>query len=287
MTQYRSAPYGQLLHWPQIPMWRLSCVLLLAFLTSAQTPKEIEARVSALRSTPDDQRGEATRKLALDIRALPASADHTQVAANLAMLSTEGDFGQATLQEVANTLADALRTTPAKNDMPYQILAELERLEHVTVKLDAPPYAAAKAKLQKAADARTKVDFTLNDLNGRTWKLSGLRGKVVVVNFWATWCPPCRKEMPDLDALAHEFPSDLVILGLTDEEPAIARKYLAEHPYRYPILLDAAGKVKKAFGVDAIPKSFFYTREGKIAAESIDMRTMRQFRALLAQAGLK
>jgi thiol-disulfide isomerase/thioredoxin len=253
--------------WYSGGVWRLGLILM-AFGAWAQSAKDVDARVGALRSLPDDQRGAMTHQLALDVRAMPVGADRTSVAQHLAMLSTEGDFGQETLQEVADTLANALRTAPPRANTAYEVLAELERLEHVTVKLDDPKYAAARARLQKAADARGKVDFSLSDLNGRRWKLSELRGKVVVVNMWATWCPPCRKEMPDLDALAKEFPNDLVILGLTDEEPAVARKYLAEQPYGYPILLDDGGKVKAAFGVEGIPKSFFYNRQGQIAADS-------------------
>jgi len=273
-------------------MWRLLLVSLFALCTFAQNTKEpakeIDARVGTLRQLPDDQRGAATRKLAAEVRALPPDANRTSVAQHLAMLSTEGDFGQQTLQDVATTLAEALRTAPAKADTAYQVLAELERLEHVTVQLDDPKYAEARAQLQRASERRAKIDFALKDLNGRTWKLSELRGKVVLVNLWATWCPPCRKEMPDLDALAKEFgPQGLVVLGLTDEDAATARKYLSEHPYGYPILLDEGGNVKQAYDVVGIPKSYVYDRQGKIAAESIDMRTMRQFRELLARAGMK
>ena len=268
-------------------MTRLGLIFLIAWSAWGQSAKEWNARVSALRSTPDDVCGAATRKLAVEIRAMPHGTDQVNVADHLAALSTEGDFGQATLQEVTDTLADALRAAPSKADGPYNTLAERERLEHVVVRLDDLRYSAAKVRLRKATLAREKVGFVLKDLAGKSWSLTELRGKVVLVNLWATWCPPCRKEMPDLDALAKEYgPKGLVVLGITNEDAAVARKYLAEHPYGYPILLDDGGKVTKAYDVTGIPKSFIYNREGKIAAESIDMRTLGQFRELLAQAGL-
>jgi peroxiredoxin len=133
-----------------------------------------------------------------------------------------------------------------------------------------------------------RTDFTLNDLDGKPWTLSSLRGKVVLVNFWATWCPPCRKEMPDLDALAHEFgPKGLVILSISDEEASKVRSYISAHDIRYPILLDPGRKVTESFHVDGIPKSFILNREGKLVAQSIDMRTRGQFLQMLAAADLK
>jgi len=119
--------------------------------------------------------------------------------------------------------------------------------------------------------------------------LSKLRGKVVLVNFWATWCPPCRKEMPDLDTLAHRFAKQgLVVLSLSDEDDhAKVASYVASHKINYPILLDPEGATAKNFHVEGIPKTFIFNRDGKLAAQSIDMRTEGQFLAMLQQAGIK
>ena len=143
------------------------------------------------------------------------------------------------------------------------------------------------AKLDADDQRRERADFTLTDLKGKPWTLQALHGKVVLVNFWATWCPPCRKEMPDLEALYRKFKGQgLVILAISDEDQNRVRPFLAHHQVTYPILLDPGRKVNELFQVEGIPRSFLYNRDGKFVAESIDMRTRRQFLELLAQVGL-
>jgi len=111
---------------------------------------------------------------------------------------------------------------------------------------------------------------------------------VVLVNFWATWCPPCRKEMPDLEMLYRQFKDQgLVILAISDEVESKVRPFVAEQKVTYPILLDPGRKVNDLFQIEGIPKTFVYDRSGKLVAQSIDMRTRRQFLEMLAQAGLQ
>jgi peroxiredoxin len=251
-------------------------------------------QIKTLRSLPDDVRARTTKDLALQIRALPAAPGKLRLAVYLASRATEGDFGHDTLQEVATTLAGALQQAPPDPqsktaDAAYGELAELARYEHVQVSLDTAPYKAAMAKLEVADQSRQQVNFTLTDLQGKTWTLKDLKGKVVLVNFWATWCPPCRKEMPDLDTLYNRFKDQgFVILAISeDEETAKVGPFIAEHKISYPILLDPGSKVNNLFQVEGIPKSFVYDRDGKLVAQSIDMRTQRQFLEMLAQAGLQ
>jgi len=226
---------------------------------------------------------------------------------HLAGLSTEGDFGHDTLQEVATTLAEALREQPvpwAKAEgttagppsdermpaYPYLELATLVRYEHVEV---APDLAnqeqvqAAMARLEAEDRKREHPEFTLKDLSGKSWTFSGLRGKVVLVNFWATWCPPCRKEMPDLETLFQRFASKgFVVLGISDEEEVKVEPFIRERRISFPVLLDPGRKANGMFVVEGIPKSFVYDREGKLVAQSIDMRTQKQFLEMLSKAGL-
>ncbi len=256
--------------------------------------KPIVETLHTLRKLSDDVRANTTKQLALQIRQLPVVPNKLRLAGGLANLSTEGDFGHDTLQEVAVTLATALREQPpaaGKNGEPDSLfveLAQLVRYEHVDATMTAPQFAAAMTRLEADDAKRQQADFTLSDLEGKAWTLKALRGKVVLVNFWATWCPPCRKEMPDLDALYLQFKTQgFVVLAISDEEAAKVSPFVAERSIHYPVLLDPGRKVNDAFSIEGIPKSFVFDRDGKLVAQSIDMRTRTQFLQMLEKAGLK
>ncbi len=255
--------------------------------------KPIVEQIRGLRKLDDTVRIGTTKDLALQIRALPVVPNKLLLAGTLAELSTEGDLGRDTLQEVTTTLAAALREQPpagkpGQPDFLYVELASLVRYEHMQAESDNPQFAAALSKLEADDVKRQSADFTLADLQGKSWHLQDLRGKVVLVNFWATWCPPCRKEMPDLDALYNKYKDQgFVVLAISDEEAAKVTPFIAEHKISYPVLLDPGRKVNDIFVVEGIPKSFVYDRSGKLVAQSIDMRTRNQFMGMLAQAGLK
>jgi peroxiredoxin len=264
----------------------------------SEQEKPIVVGLQGLRGLPDDVRAATTKDLALKIQKLPVVPNKLLLANGLANLSTEGDFGQDTLQQVTTTLAKAVQEQPvpaAKNGdpaEPYVELAELARYEHMqTAPLsaaDTPQLAVALAKLEAVDQQRQRADFTLTDLQGKSWAFKDLRGKVVLVNFWATWCPPCRKEMPDLDTLYMRFKDQgLVILAISDEDAGKVTPFIAERKISYPILLDPGHEVNALFAVRGIPKSFVYDRDGKLVAQSIDMRTQKQFLEMLEQAGLK
>jgi peroxiredoxin len=235
-----------------------------------------------------------------------------RLAVGLAGLSTEGDFGHDTLQEVATTLGESLRERPVAWAKPagqnsidagskaaaprapayqYIELAALVRYEHVEAPVELnndEQFRAAMAGLEADDRKREHTEFTLKDLSGKTWTFAELRGKVVLVNFWATWCPPCRKEMPDLETLYGRFGSKgLVVLGISDEEAAKVGPFIRERKISFPVLLDPGRKVNEEFVVEGIPKSFVYDREGKLVAQSIDMRTQKQFLEMLGKAGLE
>jgi len=261
---------------------------------SKDSARQIEAQLKQLRKLPDAERAKVTRKLALDIRELPATSEQKKpLAEQLANLATEGDPGGETLQEVATTLGQVLQQHPvaSKSGEPaeeYITLAQLVRYEHVSVSLDDPRFAAAAKKLEADDQSRQRADFTLTDLNGMKWNLRSLAGKVVLVNFWATWCPPCRKELPDLEALYQRFGSrGFVVLAVSDEDAGKVAPFVAAHQLTYPVLLDPGRKVNELLQISGIPKSFVYDRSGKLAAEAIDMRTQRQFLEMLQRAGLQ
>jgi peroxiredoxin len=283
----------------------LALVLILSLSHPAETTAQAEKivwsdqekpildQIRTLRKLPDAERARTTKQLALQIRQLPTAMNKVRLANTLANLSTEGDPGKDTLQDVATTLAAALRDQPVPSNQegpasPYIELAQLTQYEHVQVTLEDPQFAAAESKM-KADDLRhEQADFALSDLKGKSWALRELRGNVVLVNFWATWCPPCRSEMPDLESLHKKFKKQgLTILGISDEDAAKVKPFVDQSGLSYAILLDPGRKVHQQYDIEGIPKSFVYDRDGKLVAHAIDMRTKRQFLEMLAQAGLR
>jgi thiol-disulfide isomerase/thioredoxin len=108
-------------------------------------------------------------------------------------------------------------------------------------------------------------DFELPDAAGKPFKLSALRGQPVFVNFWATWCPPCRKEMPHLQAFHATHQDKIHVIGVNwAEEPQEIRKFLGEFGVTYPNLIDSNGKVFVLYQLTGLPSSFFIDENGVI-----------------------
>ena len=133
-------------------------------------------------------------------------------------------------------------------------------------------------------------DFTLNDLNGQSYTLSQLRGKVVIVNFWATWCPPCRAEMPSMERLHRELSGEgLVMLAVNIEKDGrrTVEQFLKSTPHSFPVLLDEQEVVQRRYGVNKFPESFIIRKDGVIddkvigAIDWAEPRTVAYFRDLL------
>ncbi len=159
--------------------------------------------------------------------------------------------------------------------------------EQVTTTMTDPLYVKAAQMLVDNDAALDKADFTLKDLKGKKVTLSELRGKIVMVNFWATWCAPCRVEMADLDSLSRYFaPQGLVVLSITDEDMFKVGSFLGGAKYFPTVLLDGDGKVHQQFHVTGIPNTFLFGRDGKLLAVAIYERTRRQFLEMLSKTDL-
>ncbi|MFC1991764.1 TlpA family protein disulfide reductase [Chloroflexota bacterium] len=129
-------------------------------------------------------------------------------------------------------------------------------------------------------------DFTLTDLDGNQVSLSDFRGKTVFLNFWATWCPPCRAEMPEMESVYQEYKDkEVVIIGVDIQETEeTVRQFVQEGGYSWTFLLDTSGTVAADYEVVAIPTSLFLDKEGIIRAVNVNAMTKREIEAKLAEA---
>ncbi len=130
-------------------------------------------------------------------------------------------------------------------------------------------------------------DFALTDTNGQTVRLQDSRGRITLINFWATWCGPCRYEMPLLTAAAAQYPDDLAVLAVNfAESQAVVQQYAADLGLGFVPLLDSDGAVYAQYQVRGLPTTFFLDAEGIIRAVHIGELSESQLAAYLADLGL-
>ena len=129
-------------------------------------------------------------------------------------------------------------------------------------------------------------DFILLDLEGNQITISEFRGKTVFINFWATWCPPCRAEMPDMEAIYQEYKDeDVVVIGVDILEPEEeVRQFVQRGGYNWAFVIDTTGEIATTYEITAIPTSFFIDRGGIIRAVNIGAMTERAIEIALAEA---
>lgn len=128
----------------------------------------------------------------------------------------------------------------------------------------------ATAGQEEAPDTKAP-DFAVQDRDGRAVSLHSLAGKPVIVNFWASWCPPCKAEMPDFEAAYKEHGNDIqfMMVNMTDggrETIATAEKYIADQGYTFPVYFDTEQEAAITYGVSAIPTTYFIDAQGNLVA---------------------
>lgn len=133
------------------------------------------------------------------------------------------------------------------------------------------PSEGSKEQNSELSDA---IDFELKDQFGKVHKLSDYKGKTVFLNFWATWCPPCRAEMPDIQKLYESYQKEadpeVIILGVAgpkygqEQSEEGIKKFLEENDYTYPVVMDKGGEIFSKYGITSFPTTFMITTEGKI-----------------------
>jgi len=131
-----------------------------------------------------------------------------------------------------------------------------------------------KMRIIKVPRIPPPVDFSLMDINGQQFTLSQFKGKIVFLNFWTTWCPDCRNEMPSMEKLHRKLKGqDFAMIGVNLQEPALRVKdFLKQYQLTFSILLDIKGKIGPQFWIRAIPTTFILDKNGEIIGKALGSR---------------
>jgi len=136
----------------------------------------------------------------------------------------------------------------------------------------------AQRKIENQTSSNKAPNFTLEDLNGKNVKLSDFKGKVVIINFWATWCPPCKAEIPDFIELYKTYQKKgLVILGIALDNKEKVVKFVKDNGINYPILMGNQEVSNLYGGISGIPTSFVVDRKGIIKNVFVGLRSKEVF----------
>jgi len=143
------------------------------------------------------------------------------------------------------------------------------------------PFPSDAADVCPANAKNANLNLGLKDINGKPATLSDYKGKVVLLDFWATWCPPCKKEIPGFIELYNSYKSrGLVVVGVSmDEEISDVKKFAKQIGMNYPILIGYGrdDELEKAFGTLPLPTAFVISRDGKICAKHDGLTPKEQF----------
>jgi thiol-disulfide isomerase/thioredoxin len=122
-----------------------------------------------------------------------------------------------------------------------------------------------------AKDPEPVPPFLLRDLSGNVVSTAALKGKVVILNFWATWCGPCREEIPEMIALQAQYKDQLQVIGLSEDEepPALVAQFAKKAGINYPVVMASAELEKEYGGIAALPTSFFVNPDGRVVAKDV------------------
>ncbi|MBM7623959.1 TlpA family protein disulfide reductase [Sporohalobacter salinus] len=128
-------------------------------------------------------------------------------------------------------------------------------------------------------------DFTLTDLNGNKVKLSDFRGQVVFLNFWASWCPPCKEEMPYIQEIYDERGNNVKVLAINvRESPSKVKQFIKKKDYEFTVLTDENGKVSSNYLIRGIPKTLIINENGIIKAQNTGSMNKTKMNNLIKQA---
>lgn len=144
------------------------------------------------------------------------------------------------------------------------------------------------SRIKKQLAGKPAPELSVTDLKGKPVVLSELKGKTVLLDFWTTWCPPCRADAPALDKLQAKYGNkDLAIVGISvSEDRAIVEKFLSEHPHDFPVVLTSENEMPKAYQIGVFPTYIVIDPEGKLASAAEGDKGFGELRKMLKKAGL-
>ncbi len=132
----------------------------------------------------------------------------------------------------------------------------------------------------KAVGKTAPLHYTVTDMNGAKVRFSSYKGKIILLNFWATWCEPCKEEIPDLITLQNQYKDDIVVLGFSiDDTAPKLKEYAALYKINYPVLVGAGHEnIQEAYGpMWGVPVTVIIGRDGRIAKRNSGIRSLAQF----------
>ncbi len=151
-----------------------------------------------------------------------------------------------------------------------------------------PNPASSVSQADSIAIGSPAPNFELTTLDGEPFSLSQSRGKAVIVNFWATWCPPCKEEMPLLQQYSAARSADLMVLGVDVMETAdVVKPFASEIGITFPVLFDETGQVYDLYRLRGLPTSFFLDSEGVLRAVHIGLLDEEMLKGYLSQIGVE
>jgi len=133
----------------------------------------------------------------------------------------------------------------------------------------------SKIKISPIKGDKKAPDFSLKDLTGKKVELKQFKGKVIFLNFWATWCSPCREEMPYLEVLHQQFKEkNFILLAISVDYEGLkpVQEFINKHHYTFPVLLDPKFKTLDLFGVKGIPTTYLIDKKGRTVGKAVGPR---------------